>query len=178
MQIEKSAESVIKGRIRAIPDYPKKGIIFRDITPLLKDRKAFSICIEELAKRLSAYKPDYIVGIEARGFIVGSALAYKMGLGFIPIRKKGKLPYDKISKDYYLEYGVETMELHKDSVEKGSRVFIVDDLLATGGTAEAAAGLVKSLGGSVLGFAFIIELSDLNGRQKLGGSEIISLVTY
>lgn len=171
-------EELVKSRIRDIPDYPKPGIMFRDITPLLKDHNAFDSCIEELAKRLSGTDFDYIAGIEARGFIIGSALAYKMGKGFVPIRKSGKLPYKKISKDYFLEYGVETIEMHEDAVEKGSKVIIVDDLLATGGTASASASLVQDLGASVAGFAFVVELSGLKGRAKLDGGNVIALAKY
>ena len=171
-------QSVIGSRIRVIPNYPKPGITFRDITPLLKDGDAFSKSIDMLAASVSGYKFDYISGIEARGFIIASALAYKLGKGFIPIRKKGKLPFDKIGKTYTLEYGAETIEMHKDSVEKGSDVLVVDDLLATGGTASTAAELIKSLGANVAGFAFIVELSALNGRLRLGSHRISSLIIY
>jgi adenine phosphoribosyltransferase len=171
-------EELIKSRIRAIPDYPKPGITFRDITPLLKDSVAFSKCIDLLADRVSAYDFDYIAGIEARGFIVASALAYKLGRGLIPIRKKGKLPYSKISKSYQLEYGIETIEVHSDSVERGSGVLIADDLLATGGTASAGADLIRDLGAEVKGYAFIVELEFLGGRTRLGDRDICSLVKY
>ncbi len=173
-----SAEDLIKSRIRAIQDYPKPGIIFRDITPLLKDSVLFSKCIDLMAEKVSKYNFDYIAGIEARGFIVGSALSYKTGKGFIPIRKKGKLPYAKISKDYQLEYGMETIEIHKDSVERGSKVLIVDDLLATGGTASASADLIKSLGAKVSGYAFIVELQFLEGRKRLSGDNVTVLIKY
>ncbi len=173
-----SAEVLIKSRIRSIPNYPKAGIMFRDITPLLKDGVAFAKCIDLLADTVSGYDFDYVAGIEARGFIIASALAYKLGKGFVPIRKKGKLPYEKISKDYMLEYGMETIEVHKDSVEKGSRVLIVDDLLATGGTASSAGDLIRSLGAKIAGFAFIVELSALNGRGRLGGDPISVLIKY
>lgn len=172
------AQSVIGSRIRAIPNYPKPGITFRDITPLLKDGDAFSKSIDMLADSISDYRFDYISGIEARGFIIASALAYKLGKGFIPIRKKGKLPFDKIGKTYTLEYGAETIEMHKDSVEKGSNVLVVDDLLATGGTASTAADLITSLGANVAGFAFIVELSALKGRLRLGSHRISSLIIY
>ena len=171
-------QTVVGSRIRAIPNYPKPGITFRDITPLLKDGVAFSKSIDMLADSVSGYDFDYISGIEARGFIIASALAYKLGKGFIPIRKKGKLPFDKIGKTYTLEYGKETIEMHKDSVERGSDVLVVDDLLATGGTASAAAELITSLGANVAGFAFIVELSALNGRLKLGSHRISSLIRY
>lgn len=172
------AEATIGSKIRAIPNYPKPGITFRDITPLLKDGAAFSKCIDLLADSVSGYQFDYISGIEARGFIIASALAYKLRKGFIPIRKKGKLPFDKISKNYTLEYGTETIEMHKDSVEAGSQVLIVDDLLATGGTASTAAEMIRNLGADVAGFAFIVELSALNGRGKLGNHRISSLIKY
>ncbi len=171
-------EYIIKGKIRSIPDYPRPGISFKDITPLLKDTKAFNLAIDALAKKISAKDFDYIAGIEARGFIIGSALSYKLKKGFIPIRKKGKLPYEKIGIDYELEYGKETLEVHKDAVEKGSRVLIVDDLLATGGTAKATADLLTRLGAKVSGYAFIVELSFLDGRKKLGESNITFLVAY
>ncbi len=171
-------ERLLREKIRSIPDYPKKGVLFRDITPLLKDPKGLRTCIEALAGRFKEDRIDYVAGIEARGFIIGGALAEKLGVGFVPIRKKGKLPYKKVSVDYELEYGKETMEVHEDAVEKGRRVLIVDDLLATGGTAGAAAELMKKMGAIVVGFAFMVELSDLMGRKKLGGARIISLVTY
>jgi adenine phosphoribosyltransferase len=174
----KAAEQIIKERIRDVPDYPRKGILFKDITPMLKDRDCFNTCISELADRFSGERIDYVVGIEARGFIIGSALAHLMHVGFVPIRKKGKLPYEKISEDYELEYGTETIEMHKDAIEKGSRVLVVDDLLATGGTARAAAGLLRKLGANIVGFAFIIELTDLKGKNKLDGAKVVSLVSY
>ncbi|MCL4364989.1 MAG: adenine phosphoribosyltransferase [Candidatus Marsarchaeota archaeon] len=171
-------EELIKSHIRDIPDYPKPGIVFKDITPLLKDSSTFNSCIDALAQRLSGTDFDYIVGIEARGFIIGGALAYKMKKGFVPVRKKGKLPYDKISKSYQLEYGMETMEMHSDAIEKNSRVIVVDDLLATGGTASATAAMINSLGGSIAGFAFITELSFLNGRERLDSRNIVVLLRY
>jgi adenine phosphoribosyltransferase len=172
------AEAILKERIIELPDYPKKGVIFRDITPLLKDRMAFRLCIDELARRLDANGIDYIAGIESRGFIVGAALAYAMDRGFVPIRKKGKLPRKTVSVDYALEYGNETIEVHEDSVERGSRVLIADDLLATGGTAAAAADLMTRIGAEVAGFAFLVELSELGGAKKLNGKGIACLVRY
>jgi adenine phosphoribosyltransferase len=171
-------ELVLKEKIRSIPDYPKKGILFRDITPVLKDRKLFAMCMQEMAERFKGAKIDYVAGIEARGFIMGGAIACALNAGFIPIRKKGKLPYRKVSIDYDLEYGKETMEMHEDAVEKGSNVLIVDDLLATGGTARAAADLISKLGANIAGFAFLVELSDLNGIEKLGGGRVERLVKY
>jgi adenine phosphoribosyltransferase len=171
-------EQSMKHSIRNIPDYPKKGIIFRDITPLLKDSALFSACIDELAKKIKKLHPDYILGIEARGFIVGSAVAYKLGIGFVPARKKGKLPYEKVSISYELEYGQETIELHKDAIEKNSRAVVVDDLLATGGTSLATIKLVDQIGAKVVGLAYLVELKDLNGRSRLPVDEIISLAKY
>jgi len=174
MEIEKA----LREKIRSINDYPKKGIIFRDITPLLRDPTLFGSCIDAIAAEFSNEKIDYVAGIEARGFIVAAPLALKIGAGFIPVRKRGKLPYDKVSKSYSLEYGEEILELHKDAVERGSSVLIVDDLLATGGSAGTAASLIESIGGSVIGFAFIIELTNLKGREKLGGHKIVSLLKF
>lgn len=171
-------EELLRSKIRNIPDYPAKGVMFRDITPLLKDSIAFSRCIRELSRRVQSYSFDYVAGIEARGFIIGAALAYDNKKGFIPIRKKGRLPYDKVSMDYELEYGRETMEVHKDAVEPGSKVLIVDDLIATGGSAAATKGLIMSLGGYVSGYAFVVELSGLGGRANLGTSNIVSIVKY
>ena len=169
---------IILSMVRDVPDHPKKGIMFKDITPLLKDSGAFNATIEELARLLQAKDFDYIAGIEARGFIIGAALSYLMKKGFVPIRKKGKLPYKTISKEYMLEYGATTIEMHSDAIDKGSRVIVVDDLLATGGTAFASSELIETLGGVVSGFAFIIELSSLKGRDRLGGYEIYSIVKY
>jgi adenine phosphoribosyltransferase len=173
-----SLEESMKRKIRDIPDYPKKGIIFRDITPLLKDSVLFSACVDEIAKEISGLRPDYIVGIEARGFIIGSVIAYKLGVGFVPARKKGKLPHEKISVSYELEYGQETIELHKDAVEKDSKVVIVDDLLATGGTTLAAIKLVRQIGAEVVGLAYLVELTKLKGREHLPVENVISLAKY
>ncbi len=165
----------IRERVRDIPDYPKKGIIFRDITPLINDSEAFNAVVDELAGRIKA-PVDHVAGIEARGFIFAGALAYKLGVGVIPIRKKGKLPFEKISEDYDLEYGSESIEIHTDSLAKGDNVLIVDDLLATGGTARAASSLIRRLNGNVSALAFVIELTDLKGRENLPDVEIISLL--
>ncbi len=170
--------AMIRDKIRAIPDYPKKGIVFRDITPVLKDPVLFSLAVSKMQKLLEGLSFDYVVGIESRGFIFGAALAHAIGKGFIPARKEGKLPYKKISRSYALEYSTATLEMHSDALEKGSSVVIVDDLLATGGTAKAAAELVESLGARVSGYAFLIELSDLKGREKLAGGKVISLISY
>jgi adenine phosphoribosyltransferase len=171
-------ENLIRGKIRSIKDYPKKGIVFRDITTLLKDGKSFRYCIDQIAYLVMDRNIDYVVGMEARGFIFGSALAYRLGKGFIPIRKKGKLPYHTVKRDYALEYGSATLEMHTDAIEKGSRVLIIDDLLATGGTAKAAAELVEEVGGKIDSFVFLVELGELKGRKKLPGYEIISLLKY
>ena len=159
----------IKSWIRTIPDYPKKGIMFRDITTLIKDPVGFRLVIDSLTQRYihAAFKFDTIVGIESRGFIIGAALAYTLGKGFIPIRKKGKLPAEIEFQEYALEYGTDRIEIHKDALKKGERVLLVDDLLATGGTALAAAALVEKLGGVVMEMAFIVDLPDVGGKKKL-----------
>ena len=177
MEIEE--EKIDLGRyIREIPDYPKKGIIFRDITPMLSDASAFKRCVEELSNKAEGLKPDYIVGIDARGFIMGSAVAYSLGLGFIPARKKGKLPYKTISEEYQLEYGNAVLEMHEDSFPKGSKIVIIDDLLATGGTASAAGKLVERLGGVVQGYLFVVEISELAGRALLGDDKVDSILKF
>lgn len=159
----------IKSRIRTIPDHPKKGIMFRDITTLLKDPVGFRLVIDNFTQRYITgdIKFDTIVGIEARGFILGGALAYTLGKGFIPIRKKGKLPAKVVSHEYELEYGTDKIEIHEDSIGKGTRVLLIDDLLATGGTALAAATLIEKLGSTVAEMAFIVNLPDVGGEKKL-----------
>lgn len=159
----------IKSKIRTIPDYPKKGIMFRDITTLIKDPVGFRLVIDNLTQRYikGDVKIDVIVGIESRGFIIGGALSYSLGKGFIPIRKAGKLPAERISHEYKLEYGTDKIEMHKDAIKRGTKVLIVDDLLATGGTAIAAAALVEKLGGIVSEMAFIVNLPDVGGYKKL-----------
>lgn len=157
----------IKSRIRTIPNFPKEGIMFRDVTTLLKDPEGFKITIDTLVDRYKDMDIDVIVGIEARGFILGAAMAYNMGKGFVPIRKKGKLPGETISEDYQLEYGVDTIEVHTDAIEKGQKVLIVDDLLATGGTIMGGISLVEKTGGVVVESCFIVDLPDLGGSQKL-----------
>ncbi|MBI4838553.1 MAG: adenine phosphoribosyltransferase [Nitrospirae bacterium] len=159
----------IKSRIRTIPDHPKKGIMFRDITTLIKDPVGFRLVIDTLTQRYikGNINFDIIAGIEARGFIIGGALAYTLGRGFVPIRKKGKLPAEVVRHEYELEYGTDTVEMHKDAIEKGARVLLVDDLLATGGTALAAAALIEKLGGAVAEMAFIVDLPDVGGAKKL-----------
>ncbi len=168
----------LKGYIRDIPNFPKEGIIFKDITPLLQDKKAFAKSIDLLANRFRDKNIDTIVGVDARGFIFASALAYKLGVGFVPVRKKGKLPYKTKSVTYELEYGTDTLEMHEDAVSSNSRVLIVDDLLATGGTIKAVSDLVKGQGAEIVGIAFLIELGFLNGRDKLKDFEIYSLINY
>ncbi len=159
----------IKSRIRTIPDYPKKGIMFRDITTLIKDPVGFRLVIDNFTQRYikGDVEFDLVVGIEARGFIIGGALSYTLGKGFVPIRKPGKLPADVVSEEYELEYGTDKMEIHKDAIEKGAKILLVDDLLATGGTALAAAALVEKLGGVISEMAFIVNLPDVGGYKKL-----------
>jgi adenine phosphoribosyltransferase len=164
--------------IRDIPDFPKKGIIFKDITTLLSDKDAFCRAIDVFIERYKHKEIEKIVAADARGFIFGGILAYKLGAGFVPIRKKGKLPYKSISADYELEYGKDTLYIHEDAVSPGERVLIVDDLLATGGTAGAMRDLVKKLGGEIIEFAFLIELSFLNGREKIKGCPVFSQIVY
>ena len=168
----------IKKTIRDIPDFPKRGIIFKDITTLLKDKKALKATIDIMAKEIAKSKPKYIVGIESRGFIFGTAIAYKLGVGFIPVRKKGKLPAKTRAVSYDLEYGQDTLEIHADALKKGDRVVIVDDLLATGGTVGAVVQLVKGSGASIKGLSFVIELEFLNGRDKLKGLPFFSVIQY
>lgn len=168
----------LRSKIRDIPDFPQKGIIFRDITTLLSDPKAFNKSIDLLGERYKDKKIDAVVGIEARGFIIGAALAYKLNAGFIPIRKPGKLPYKTYSMTYDLEYGTDQIEIHQDAMKAGQRVLVADDLLATGGTIKAAADLVKKLNVEIAEIAFLIELTFLKGRDKLGGYNIYSLIQY
>ncbi len=162
----------IKSRIRTIPDHPKKGIMFRDITTLIKDPVGFRLVIDNFTQRYLKAELEYdvIAGIEARGFIIGGALSYTLGKGFIPIRKAGKLPGDVESHEYALEYGTDTVEIHRDALEKGAKVLVVDDLLATGGTALAAAALIEKIGGVVAEMAFIVNLPDVGGEKKLRDS--------
>lgn len=161
----------IKSKIRTIPDYPKKGIMFRDITTLIKDPVGFRLVIDSLTQRYikGDVEFDVIVGIESRGFIIGGALSYTLGKGFVPIRKFGKLPAEKITHEYELEYGTDKIEIHKDAIQKGTKVLLVDDLLATGGTALASAALIEKLGGAVAEMAFIVDLPAVGGYKKLAG---------
>ncbi len=170
----------IKEKIRTIPHFPKQGIMFRDITTLLQDAKGFRDVIQILTARYKDVKIDAVAGIEARGFILGGALAHNLDAGFVPLRKKGKLPYQVLREEYELEYGRDAIEAHIDSIKKGSRVLIVDDLLATGGTAGAAANLVKKLGGEVVELAFLVDLPELGGRKKLEaqGLKVFTMVEF
>ena len=163
--------------IRDIPDFPKPGIIFKDITPLLNNPEAFKASIDQLASRYAGKRIDKIVGIEARGFIFAGALAYRLGTGMVPVRKKGKLPYKTLSETYELEYGTDTMEIHEDAIKPGDRVLVLDDLIATGGTLAATCRLVKKLGGSIVEVAILIELSFLNGREKVKEYPYFTLLT-
>ena len=168
----------LKKYIRNIPDFPKPGILFRDITPLLSDPRAFQRVVDTLRDRYSRQNIDKVVAIESRGFVFASPVAYELGAGFIPMRKPGKLPSRTISEAYALEYGEAALEVHSDAISPGDRVLVLDDLLATGGTAAAAVSLVKKLGGVVVEACFVIELKPLNGRRKLDGTPIFSLLTY
>lgn len=168
----------LKSTIRVIEDFPKEGISFKDITTLLKDKDAFRCAIDELEKNVKDLGAQYIVGPEARGFMLGCALSYKMGIGFIPVRKKGKLPAETASFTYEKEYGTDTIEIHKDAIKPGTKVIVIDDLLATGGTVEAVKNLLVKMGAEIVAFEFLIELTDLKGREKLDGYKIDSLITY
>jgi adenine phosphoribosyltransferase len=168
----------LKKLIREVPDFPKKGILFYDITTLLKDKVGFATLIDALSEHYLDAKIDTVLAIEARGFIFGPALAYRLNAGFVPIRKPGKLPAEKVRWTYDLEYGKDTLEIHKDAVKPGERVVIVDDLLATGGTASACVQLAKSLGAEIAGLGFVVELDFLNGRKKFENTEVFSLLHY
>jgi adenine phosphoribosyltransferase len=170
----------IQSYIRTVPDYPKPGIQFRDITTLLKDPAGFRLAIDALVSRYQGQKIDKVAGIESRGFILGAPLAYMLGVGFIPVRKKGKLPAETVGCDYALEYGTDRIEIHVDAIAKGERVLLVDDLIATGGTAEAACRLIESVGGQILECAFVIDLPDLGGRKRLeqAGKQVHALTEF
>lgn len=168
----------LKKLIREIPDYPKPGILFYDLTTLLKDQKGFHRLIDKLCEHYAGHKIDLVAGIEARGFIFAPALAYRLGAGFVPVRKPKKLPGKTASVTYALEYGTDSLEIHEDAVQKGQRVLLCDDLLATGGTAAAAVKLIRQLGGQVDGAAFAVELNFLNGRAKLPGLDVFTLIQY
>jgi len=167
-----------KGLIRTVPDFPQKGILFRDITTLLKEGSAFKGVIDVLNERYSSRGVDLVVGVESRGFILGGALAYRLGVGFVPVRKPGKLPASTVRAEYELEYGRDALEVHRDAIHSGDRVLVLDDLLATGGTALATCQLVEKLRGIIVEVAFLIELIDLKGREKLRAYEVFSLMSY
>ena len=170
----------IKSRIRTIAHYPKPGVMFRDITTLLKDPTGFHKTIDEFLVRYKGQKFDKVVGIESRGFIIGSVLAYELGLGFVPVRKKGKLPAETVGHDYELEYGTDRVEIHVDAIAKGDRILLVDDLIATGGTAQAACTLIESMGGRIVECCFVIDLPDLGGRKRLEdrGHKVFALCEF
>ncbi len=168
----------LKKLIREVPGFPKEGILFYDITTLLLDGDGFKASVKEMADSFSGSEVDLVAGIESRGFIFGAAIADRLGLGFVPIRKPGKLPSATVTASYSLEYGSDALEVHEDAIKKGQKVLIVDDLLATGGTAEASVRLIKECGGEVLGLSFLIELEFLNGRSKLSGTRLSTVLKY
>jgi adenine phosphoribosyltransferase len=170
--------SWLRDHVRNIPDYPRTGVTFRDITPLLGDPDAFRFAIDAIADRFAGVDIDRVIGIEARGFILAAPVAYRRGASFVPIRKAGKLPWAVAREEYLLEYGTDKLEIHRDAIRPGERVLIVDDVLATGGTAAAAVRLVEGLSGEVMGLGFAIELADLGGRDNLKGYEVESLIAY
>lgn len=168
----------LKSKIRSVPDFPKAGILFYDITTLLSDKEGFQQCIDELTRPFETTSVDVVVGVESRGFIIGGAVADRLGAGFVPVRKKGKLPFTTVRETYDLEYGTDCLEIHSDAVQPGQRVLIIDDVLATGGTAAATTALVRRLGGDVQSLAFLVELAFLNGRARLGNETIHSVLKY
>jgi len=171
-------KSELKKWIRDIPNFPKEGIIFKDLSTLLQNKDAFRKSVDLLANKFKKEKVDFVVGVEARGFIFGAVLAYRLKAGFVPVRKKGKLPYKTRSVTYQLEYGTDTLEMHEDAITPGSRVLIVDDLLATGGTSQAVADLIKGQGAMIIGLAFLVELKFLKGKEKLKDFPIYSVIKY
>jgi adenine phosphoribosyltransferase len=168
----------LTSHVRDIPDFPEPGVSFKDITPLLADADAFRFAVDALADAFSGEPIDRVLGIEARGFILAAPVAYRFGAGFTPVRKAGKLPWQVAAVDYGLEYGLDTLEIHVDAINPGERVLVIDDVLATGGTAAATVDLVERLGGSVVGLAFVLELRSLGGRARLPGREVVSLAAY
>ena len=168
----------LKAKIRDVPDFPKPGVVFKDIMPLLSDREALCETVERIAEWAAPREPDVVLGAEARGYITGGALACRLGCGFVPARKPGKLPWRTVAVKYALEYGFDQLEVHADSIRPGQRVLVHDDVLATGGTARATVELVEQLGGEVVGLPFIIELAFLNGREQLQGYDVHSLIEY
>ncbi len=168
----------LKARIREIPDWPKPGVSFKDITTLLRDGAAWQSAIGQLTDLCRPFRPEVVVAPEARGFMIGAAVAYALGAGFVPVRKKGKLPWQTISGSYQLEYGQDILEMHQDALKPGTRVLVVDDVLATGGTISASLDLIRKLGGSISAVAFLIELTYIPGREKLKNYEVVSLIRY
>lgn len=168
----------LRALIREVPDFPKPGVSFKDVTTLLTNGEALRYAVKQMADHFKSAKPDRIVGVESRGFVLGAPLAYELGIGFVLVRKAGKLPAEKISVTYELEYGQDRLEMHVDAIEPGQKVLIVDDLLATGGTMQATADLVRRLRGEIIGYCFLIELAYLNGRERLGNYEALSLIRY
>jgi adenine phosphoribosyltransferase len=168
----------LEAHIRDIPDFPKPGVVFKDITPLLADVNAFRFTIDAIADHFAGQTVDKVLGIEARGFIAAAPVAYRFGAGFVPVRKAGKLPWEVEREEYVLEYGTDLLEIHRDAVAPGEKVLIVDDVMATGGTAEATIRLVESLGGDIVGLGFILELAFLGGRERVQGRDVLSLLTY
>jgi adenine phosphoribosyltransferase len=178
LQVESKHVEELKKLIREVPDYPKPGILFYDLTTLLKDKRGFHLLVDSLCEHYADQKVDVVVGVEARGFIFAPALAYRLGAGFVPVRKPKKLPSVTARVTYELEYGTDTLEIHKDAIQPGQSVILSDDLLATGGTAAATVDLVRQLGGNVVGAAFAVELNFLNGRAKLPGVDVFSMLRY
>ena len=178
MSAEDARLALLRARVRDVPDFPKPGILFRDLTPLMGDAAALRACVDLLVERTRLHKPDVIVAIESRGFIFGAPVATALGVGFAPVRKPGKLPHRKLRRTYDLEYGTDSLEMHADAVKPGGRVVIVDDLLATGGTAAATAALVREQQGHVVAFAFVVELVGLAGRARLGDAAADALIQY
>ena len=168
----------LRRTIRDVPDYPRPGILFKDITPLLASPDSFRLAVDLMQEQAATLRPDRIVAIESRGFILGAALADRIGVGFVPVRKKGKLPWRHVDCTYDLEYGTDTVEMHEDALSPGERALVVDDVIATGGTARAAGQLVRALGAQVAGYAFLIELSFLKGRQLLKGDDVRALIVF
>jgi len=176
--IEHMNLNIIKSKIRSIPDWPQKGVVFRDITPILEDKELFSFLINELAETCEKEQIDKIVGIDARGFILASALAYKMRTGLALARKKGKLPYETVSREYSYDYASAILEMHKDAIKQGEKILIVDDVLATGGTMGATVDIAQKLGSEIIGILFLIEIESLNGLKKLKGQNVTSLIKF
>lgn len=170
--------AALKSHVRDVVDYPEVGVTFRDITPLLSDAAAFKLAVDGLVEQFDGVEVDQVVGVESRGFIFGAALAYRIGAGFVPVRRPGKLPWAVVREEYELEYGTDKLEIHRDAIRPGERIMIVDDVLATGGTAKATTTLVETLGGQIVGLGFLLELDALAGRSKLGERTVRSLLRY